>query len=131
MNIYHLLDWRLINLAAPFIGLASCAYLLFSHKTCTKRIAVSTAVSLSIMFWLMLTWADWGSLVFVASYQTMWARVLLLIISTLIAYELRHYTRLNRFMRAKNTQLRKEKQQLQITVSKLRKQLTTKENYDE
>lgn len=131
MNIYYLLDWRLINLAAPFIGLASCAYLLFSHKTCTKRIAVSTAVSLSIMFWLMLTWADWGSLVFVASYQTMWARVLLLIISTLIAYELRHYTRLNRFMRAKNTQLRKEKQQLQITVSKLRKQLATKENYDE
>ena len=131
MNIYYLLDWRLINLAAPFIGLASCAYLLFSHKTCTKRIAVSSAVSLSIMFWLMLTWADWGSLVFVASYQTMWARVLLLIISTLIAYELRHYTRLNRFMRAKNTQLRKEKQQLQITVSKLRKQLATKENYDE
>lgn len=131
MNIYYLLDWRLINLAAPFIGLASCAYLLFSHKTCTKRIAVSTAVSLSIMFWLMLTWADWGSLVFVASYQTMWARVLLLIISTLIAYELRNFTRLNRFMRAKNTQLRKEKQQLQITVSKLRKQLATKENYDE
>ena len=131
MNIYYLLDWRLINLAAPFIGLASCAYLLFSHKTCTKRIAVSTAVSLSIMFWLMLTWADWGSLVFVASYQTMWARVLLLIISTLIAYELRNFTRLNRFMRAKNTQLRKEKQQLQITVSKLRKQLATKENCDE
>lgn len=127
MNIYHLLDWRLINLAAPFIGLTSCAYLLFSHKTCTKRIAVSTAVCLSIMFWLMLTWADWGSTVFVASYQTMWARVLLLIISTLIAYELRHYTRLNRFMRAKNIQLQKEKRQLHITISKLKTELTNKD----
>ena len=79
------------------------------------------------MFWLMLTWADWGSLTFVASYQTMWARVLLLIISTLIAYELRHYTRLNRFMRAKNIQLQKEKRQLQITISKLKTELIAKD----
>lgn len=127
MNIYSLLDWRLINLAVPFIGLVSCAYLLFSHKTCTKRIAVSTAVALSIMFWLMLTWADWGSMTFVASYQTMWARVLLLIISMLVAYELRHYTRLNRFMRAKNIQLQKEKRQLQITISKLKTELINKD----
>lgn len=127
MNIYQLLDWRWINLAAPFIGLISCAYLLISHKTCTKRMAVSTAACLSIMFWLMLTWADWGSLVFVASYQTMWARVLLLIISLLIAHELRHYTRLVRFMRAKNNRLQQEKIQLQITVSKLQKQLMTKD----
>ena len=127
MNIYSILDWHWINLAAPFVGLASCAYLLFSHKTCTKRIGVSTAVALSIMFWLMLTWADWGSLTFVASYQTMWARVLLLIISTLIAYELRHYTRLNRFMRAKNIQLQKEKRQLQITISKLKTELIAKD----
>ena len=123
MNIYSILDWHWINLAAPFVGLASCAYLLFSHKTCTKRIAVSTAVALSIMFWLMLTWADWGSLTFVASYQTMWARVLLLIISTLIAYELRHYTRLNRFMRAKNKRLQLEKKQLQAIIYRLESKL--------
>lgn len=127
MSIYTLLDWHFINLAAPFIGLISCAYLFFSRKTCTKRVAVSTAVALSLMFWLMLTWADWGSVTFVASYQTMWARVLLLIISSLIAQELRHYTRLNMLMRAKNIQLQKEKRQLQITVSKLKNQLTIKD----
>lgn len=127
MTIYQLLDWHWINLAAPFIGLISCAYLLISHKTCTKRIAVSTAACLSIMFWLMLTWADWGSLVFVASYQTMWARVLLLMISLLIAHELRHYTRLVRFLRAKNYRLQQEKIQLQITISKLKKQLMIKD----
>lgn len=119
MSIYTLLDWRFINLAVPFIGLMSCAYLFFSHKTCTKRIAVSTAVALSLMFWLMLTWADWGSVVFVASYQTMWARVILLVISLLIAHELRYYTRLNRYLRAKNNQLLLEKKQLQAIVHRL------------
>ena len=119
MSIYTLLDWRFINLAVPFIGLMSCAYLFFSHKTCTKRVAVSTAVALSLMFWLMLTWADWGSVVFVASYQTMWARVILLVISLLIAHELRYYTRLNRYLRAKNNQLLLEKKQLQAIVHRL------------
>lgn len=128
MNIYLLLDWRLINLAVPFIGLISCAYLFFSRKTCTKRIAVSTAVALSLMFWLMLTWADWGSLVFVASYQTMWARVILLVISLLIAYELRYYTRLIRFMRAKNNQLLLEKKQLQAIIYRLETKLTHKDD---
>lgn len=128
MNMYLLLDWRLINLAVPFIGLISCAYLFFSRKTCTKRIAVSTAVALSLMFWLMLTWADWGSLVFVASYQTMWARVILLVISLLIAYELRYYTRLIRFMRAKNNQLLLEKKQLQAIIYRLETKLTHKDD---
>lgn len=127
MSIYTLLDWRFINLAAPFIGLISCAYLFFSRKTCTKRVAVSTAVALSLMFWLMLTWADWGSVTFVASYQTMWARVILLTISLLIAYELRHYTRLNRFLLAKNKQLQLEKKQLQAIIYRLEAQLTHKD----
>lgn len=127
MSIYTLLDWRFINLAVPFIGLMSCAYLFFSHKTCTKRIAVSTAVALSLMFWLMLTWADWGSVVFVASYQTMWARIILLVISILIAHELRYYTRLNRFMMTKNKQLQLEKKQLQAIIHRLETQLTHKD----
>lgn len=127
MSIYTLLDWRFINLAVPFIGLISCAYLFFSHKTCTKRVAVSTAVALSLMFWLMLTWADWGSLSFVASYQTMWARVILLVISLLIAYELRYYTRLSRFLRAKNNQLQLEKKQLHAIIHRLETQLTHKD----
>ena len=127
MSIYTLLDWRFINLAVPFIGLISCAYLFFSRKTCTKRVAVSTAVALSLMFWLMLTWADWGSLTFVASYQTMWARVILLVISLLMAYELRHYTRLNRFLRAKNNQLQLEKKQLHAIIHRLETKPTHKD----
>ena len=127
MSIYTLLDWRFINLAVPFIGLISCAYLFFSRKTCTKRVAVSTAVALSLMFWLMLTWADWGSLSFVASYQTMWARVILLVISLLMAYELRHYTRLNRFLRAKNNQLQLEKKQLHAIIHRLETKPTHKD----
>lgn len=128
MNIYHLLDWRWINIVAPFLGLVSCAFLLLSSKTCTKRIAVSTAIALSIMFWLMLTWADWGSAVFVASYQTMWARVLLLIISILVAHELKHYTRLIRSMGSRNARLELEKKQLKAVIYKLESQLTTKKD---
>ena len=127
MSVYTLLDWRFINLAVPFIGLISCAYLFFSRKTCTKRVAVSTAVALSLMFWLMLTWADWGSLSFVASYQTMWARVILLVISLLIAYELRYYTRQSRFLRAKNNQLQLEKKQLQAVIHRLETKPTHKD----
>ena len=123
MTIYQILDWHWINLAAPFVGLISCARILFSHKTCTKRIAVSSAVALFIMFWLMLTWADWGSIKFVPSYQTMWARLLLLIIATLVAYELRNYTKIMNFMRTKNRRLLREKRQLQITINKLESQL--------
>ncbi len=129
MSIYHLLDWRWINLVTPFLGLASCAFLLLSSKTCTRRMAVSTAISLSIMFWLMLTWADWGSAVFVASYQTMWARVLLLIISILVAHELKHYTRLIRSISSRNARLELEKKQLRAVIYKLESQLTT--NKDE
>ena len=123
MTIYQILDWHWINLAAPFIGLVSCARILISHKTCTKRIAVSSAVALSIMFWLMLTWADWGSIEFIPSYQTMWARVLLLIIATLVAYELRNYTRIMNVMRNKNRRLLREKRQLQTAINKLESQL--------
>lgn len=123
MTIYDLLDWRWINLIAPFLGLLSCVFLLLSSKTCTKRMAVSTAISLSIMFWLMLTWADWGSAVFVASYQTMWARVLLLIISILVAYELKHYTRLIRSMSVRIRRLELEKKQLKAVIYQLQAQL--------
>lgn len=123
MNIYYLLDWRWINLVAPFLGLVSCAFLLLSSKTCTKRIAVSTAIALSLMFWLMLTWADWGSAVFVPSYQTMWARVLLLIISILVAHELKYYTRLIRSMSNRNARLELERKQLRAVIYQLQAQL--------
>ena len=102
MIIQHLLDWRAINLISPFAGIAACAYLLFSNKTCTRRKAISTALTLAIVAWLMAIWADWGSAVFKPSYQSMLFRVLLLFVSAFIMFELRRVTSANRFIVAKN-----------------------------
>lgn len=92
MIFQHWLDWRVINLFIPFLGILSCAYLLISSKTCTRRKGVSTALSIAIVAWLMLVWADWGSAVYQASYQSMANRVLMLIVSLFIMAELRHIT---------------------------------------
>jgi len=105
MFALQILEWRWVNAFSPFVGLLACGYVLFSYKTCTSRKAISTAISLSIMMWLMLLWADWGSAVFVPSYQTMWSRVLLLAISALIMHELRRHTRTNVILQARNTDL--------------------------
>lgn len=121
ISIYYLLDWRWINALSPFIGLIGGVWVFYSHKTCTKRKAVSTAVSMSIMLWLMLVWADWGSLVFVPSYQSMWSRVILLIVSTLIIYELRRHTIQNHRLKRSNEKLTYELKQLKRSHKVLNK----------
>lgn len=121
ISIYYLLDWRWINALSPFIGLIGGVWVLYSHKTCTKRKAVSTAVSMSIMLWLMLAWADWGSVVFVPSYQSMWSRVILLIVSTLIIYELRRHTIQNHRLKRSNEKLTYELKQLKRSHKVLNK----------
>ena len=108
MSLHTLLDWRFITSLLPFIGIFSCFYLLISRKVCTKRMAVSTAVALFLMMWLLLTWADWGSAVFVASYQIMWVRIILLTIAALIAFELQTQRRFIRMLRAKNVRLKNQ-----------------------
>jgi hypothetical protein len=112
MIAFTLFDWHMINLVSPFVGLLASGYVFFSYKTCTSRKAISTAVCLSIMLWLMLLWADWGSVVFEASYQSMWARVLLLMISVLITYELRRHTGINAILKSKNKMLLTENELL-------------------
>lgn len=124
MITLNFLDWRLLNTLSPFIGLIACSYVLFSHKTSTHRKAISSAVSIAALMWLMLIWADWGSLTFQASYQTMISRLMLLVASSLIMYELRFYTRTNRILSVSNMELSAENNQLHVQIDQLHQQLT-------
>lgn len=108
MIFQHWLDWRVINALSPFIGIFSCGYLLISSKTCTRRVAISTALSISIIAWLMLVWADWGSATFKPSYQSMIYRVLILIVSIIIMSESRRITSVCKYLVAKNKRLTAE-----------------------
>lgn len=116
MIVINLLDWQFINALSPFIGLLACSYVLFSHKTSTHRKAISSAVSIAALMWLMLIWADWGSVVFQASYQTMISRLMLLVASSLIMYELRFYTRTNRLLSVSNMELSAENNHLHAQI---------------
>lgn len=119
--ISYLFNWHVINGAMPFFGILASAYILFSRKTCTANKAISTALSLSIMLWLMLIWADWGSAVFMPSYQSMWARILLLIVSALTMFELRRNTINNQKLNHAKASLIKENQRLN-TINQLLQQ---------
>lgn len=128
MTVHDLLNWRVVNDAIPFIGLITCSYLLFSKETCTRRVGVSTAVVLATMFWLILTWADWGSIIFSPSYPTMLGRALLLIVSLIMANELHHYTRVNRVLGNRNKQLAQDNFNLRCQNQHLQNQLREKKH---
>lgn len=117
---YNILDWHWVNLVAPFIGLLGCLVMFFSSKTCTVGKAVSTAVSLSMVMWLMLIWADWGSAVFAPSYQSMWSRLLVIAISMLVMFELKRLT-IERHQREHDIKVLMRKNQALITQNKILK----------
>lgn len=119
--ISHLLSWHAVNAVMPFLGIIASGYILYSNKTCTANKAISTALSLSLMLWLMLVWADWGSAVFTPSYQSMWSRILLLIVSALIMFELRRNTIDKQKLSRVNASLIKENQRLN-TINQLLQQ---------
>lgn len=119
--ISYLLSWHAVNAVMPFLGMIASGYILYSNKTCTANKAVSTALSLSLILWLMLVWADWGSAVFTPSYQSMWARILLLIVSALIMFELRRNTIDKQKLSRTNASLIKENQRLN-TINQLLQQ---------
>lgn len=114
MSVYDVFDWRLVNIAIPFVGLFMCIYAFFSARMCTRSKTISTSVSLTLFLFLTLIWADWGSAVFVASYQSMLARVLLVIILAFIMYELRRSTTRKMRLKAKNQWLINENRRLRI-----------------
>lgn len=122
----ELLHWRWVNLVIPFIGIASCLYLFFSRKICTRQWTISSALALSVVIWLMLIWADWGSVTFQPSYQSMLSRIFLLIASLFIVHHLRALARALSFLRSKNKKLAAENKQLRNTIKCLQCRLNQK-----
>ena len=118
--LYALLDWRLINVIAPFIGITVCVYLLMSKNACTVQKSVSTILALGVLSWLMLTWADFGSTVFEPSYQSTIARVIMVIMMFFTAFVLRRSTKQSRALNIKNTILSAENELLKEQVSIMR-----------
>ena len=118
--LYALLDWRLINVIAPFIGITVCVYLLMSKNACTVQKSVSTILALGVPSWLMLTWADFGSTVFEPFYQSTIARVIMVIMMFFTAFVLRRSTKQSRALNIKNTILSAENELLKEQVSIMR-----------
>ena len=69
-----------VNKTVPFIALIGLAVVLFSQRWQTAGKLVSTILHLKIVYWVLLVWADWGSTIFHPTLQTMFARVMMLII---------------------------------------------------
>lgn len=121
-SLYLLLDWRLLNVTAPFIGITLCVYLLLSKNTCTAQKSVSTILALGVLSWLMLVWADWGSIVFEPSYQSALARIIMVVMMMIMTFVLRRATKRNRSLSIKTKILFAEnellKEQLDIMRGK-------------
>lgn len=112
--LYAIFEWHAVTYAIPFIGIVLCFFLLLNNKICTKRKAVSTAISLFLMMWLLLTWADWGSNNS-PSYQILWVRLIMLVIAVLVVFELKQL-RL-KLLRLSSTNRRLKKQNIALIKS--------------
>ena len=118
--LYALLDWRLINLIAPFIGITVCVYLLMSKNTCTVQKSISTILALGVLSWLLLIWADWGSSVFEPSYQSALARIIMVIMMLIVAFVLRRATKRKRSLSIKTRILSAENELLKEQLNIMR-----------
>ena len=118
--LYALLDWRLINLIAPFVGITVCVYLLMSKNTCTVQKSISTILALGVLSWLMFIWADWGSTIFEPSYQSALARVIMVFMMLIVAFVLRRATKRNRSLSIKTRILSAENELLKEQLNIMR-----------
>lgn len=92
-NIDYLLS---INRLTPIIAIFLALIALFSRRFITKDCVSSSILHLTIIFWVMLIWADWGSAVFHPSKQTVVARCLMVVILWLIVLLIKNYSKLFR-----------------------------------
>lgn len=92
-NIDYLLS---INRLTPIIAIFLTLVALFSRRFITKDCVSSSILHLTIIFWVMLIWADWGSSVFNPSKQTVVARCLMVIILWLTIVLIKNYSKLFR-----------------------------------
>ena len=118
--LYALLDWRLMNHIAPFIGITVCVYLLMSKNTCTVQKSISTILALGVLSWLLLIWADWGSTVFEPSYQSALARLIMVFMMLIVAFVLRRATKRKQSLSIKTRILSAENELLKEQVSIMR-----------
>lgn len=104
-NIDYMLT---VNRLTPLIAIGLILLALFSRKYITKDCISSSIMHLTIVFWIMLIWADWGSLVFHPSKQTVLARCLMVLILWLVALLIKNYSRIfRRLKRSLNDALEK------------------------
>ena len=108
-NIDYMLT---VNRLTPIIAISMTLIALFSRKYITKDCVSSSILHLTIVFWVMLIWADWGSEVFHPSRQTIVARCLMVVILGLIVLLIRNYSKIFRRMKSDNQALSDENKQL-------------------
>lgn len=98
-NIDYMLT---VNRLTPIIAISMTLIALFSRKYITKDCVSSSILHLTIVFWVMLIWADWGSEVFHPSRQTIVARCLMVVILGFIVLLIRNYSKIFRLMKSDN-----------------------------
>lgn len=92
-NIDYMLS---INRITPIVAIFLTLIALFGRRFITKDWVSSSILHLTIILWVMLIWADWGSSVFHPSKQTVIARCLMVIILWLVVVLIKNYSRLFR-----------------------------------
>lgn len=92
-NIDYMLS---INRLTPIVAIFLTLIALFSRRFITKDCVSSSILHLTIIFWVMLIWADWGSSVFHPSKQTVIARCLMVVILWLVVLLIKNYSKLFR-----------------------------------
>lgn len=92
-NIDYMLS---INRLTPIVAIFLTLIALFGRRFITKDWVSSSILHLTIIFWVMLVWADWGSSVFNPSRQTVIARCLMVVILGLTVLLIKNYSKLFR-----------------------------------
>ena len=95
-NIDYVLS---INRLTPIVAIFLTLIALFSRRYITRDCVSSSILHLTIIFWVMLIWADWGSSVFHPSKQTVVARCLMVVILWLTVLLIRNYSKIFRLLR--------------------------------
>lgn len=92
-NIDYVLS---INRLTPIVAIFLALIALFGRRYITRDCVSSSILHLTIIFWVMLIWADWGSSVFHPSKQTVVARCLMVIILWLAVVLIKNYSKIFR-----------------------------------
>ena len=96
MDFTHIDYMLTINRLTPIVAIFLTLIALFSRRFITRDCVSSSVLHLTIVFWVMLIWADWGSSVFHPSKQTVLARCLMVVILWLVVVLIKNYSKLFR-----------------------------------